>query len=35
MFRCLTEARADDERRDLPPGEKRHKKSTRRSVVAC
>ncbi len=29
MFRRLIEARADDERRDLPPGEKRHKKSTR------
>jgi len=29
MFRRLIEARADDERRDLPPGERRHKKSTR------
>jgi integrase len=29
MLRRLIEARADDVRRDLPPGEKRHKKSTR------
>jgi hypothetical protein len=29
LLRRLIEARADDERRDLPPGETRHKKSTR------
>ena len=29
MLRRLIEVRADDERRHLPPGERRHKKSTR------